>query len=106
MSISDKNCIQICYGLTLIRVYFIDGEYYLNLVDLEKIHPAMFKKAYQARDYLINELQNKKNIDVRLFYRTDLDIKKKIQINDLNGYYSDGDNIDKLIHRLLLLLID
>lgn len=105
MSISDKNCIQITFGICLIRVYFIDGEYYLNLVDLEKIHPAMFKKAYQARDWLVNVLKNESNIDVRFYYRYDIPMTKKIQINECSGWYSDND-IEKVIYRSLLLLID
>jgi hypothetical protein len=105
MTISDKNCIQICFGLTLIRVYYIDGEYYLNMVDLEKIHPAIFKKAYQARDFISSILKNESNIDVRFYYRIDIPIEKKIKISECSGWYSDSDNIEKLIHRALLLLI-
>jgi len=105
MKISNKNCIQICFGLCLIRVYFIDGEFYLNLVDIEKIVPKIFKKAYKARDFITLVLKNENNIDVKFYFRTDTDIKKKIKILDMNGYYSN-DGIDKLIHRALLLLID
>ena len=100
--ISDRNCIQICYGLTLIRVYWIDGEYYLNLVDLEKIHPAILRKSWQARDWLVNLLKNESNIDVKFYFRIDTPIETKIMINDLNGYYSELD----LIHKCFLLLIE
>ena len=103
--ISDRNCIQISYGLTLIRVYYIEKEFYINLVDLEKIHPAIFKKSHKAKNWLIEQLENQSNVDVRFFYRTNEKIEKKILINELNGWYSDSDNIEKLIHRLLLLLI-
>ena len=102
--ISDRNCIQISYGLTLIRVYYIEKEFYINLVDLEKIHPAIFKKSHKAKNWLIEQLKNHSNIDVRFFYSTTTPIKKKILINELNGYYSN-DSYDKLIHRALLLLI-
>ena len=102
--ISDRNCIQICYGLTLIRVYYIEKEFYINLVDLEKIHPLIFKKAHKAKNWLIEQLKNQSNIDVKFFYRTNEKMEKKILINELNGYYSD-DSYDKLLHRALLLLI-
>ena len=104
--ISDRNCIQIIFGLSLIRVYYIEKEFYINLVDLEKIHPAIFKKSHKAKNWLIEQLENQSNVDVRFFYRTNEKIEKKILINELNGWYSDSDNIEKLIHRLLLLLID
>ena len=104
--ISDRNCIQIIFGLSLIRVYYIEKEFYINLVDLEKIHPLIFKKAHKAKNWLIEQLENQSNVDVRFFYRTNEKIEKKILINELNGWYSYSDNIEKLIHRLLLLLID
>ena len=100
--ISDRNCIQIYYGLTLIRVYYIEKEFYINLVDLEKIHPAIFKKAHKARDFLVNVLKNESNIDVRFFYSTATPTDKKIKILDCSGYYSELD----VLYKCLLLLID
>lgn len=101
--ISDYNHIQIVYGLTVIRVYYILKQYYICEVNHESIIPKIFKKANRTKNYLLDKLKNMNNIDFRFHYRTDMPMERKIQITDLNGYY---DNIDNVIHRSLLLLID
>lgn len=104
-NISNLNTIQILYGLTIIKIYYIQNEFYLNLIDLEKIIPCAFKTAKKACNYIVKLLENQHNIDVRFFFRTDTPIEKKIKVMDLNGHYSN-DGIDKLIYRALLLLIN
>lgn len=104
MSVNNLNHIQIIYDLVVIRIYYIDREFYVCYVDEDAIKPRMLKKAYQVRDWLAVLLKDKQNINYQFFYRTDIPITKKIQINELNGFYSN--DIDKLIHRSLLLLID
>lgn len=105
MELTDRNFIQIIYDLTIIRVYYIEKQFYISLVDEDAIRPAMFKKSYKARNFLVDLLKNKKNVDMKIYYRTDMKMEKKIQIHELMGYYHDDDDIEKLIHRLLLLLI-
>ena len=101
-SVNDRNFLQIVVDLTIIRIYYLDKQFYMCYVDSENIFPTMFKKAHKARDYLMDKLQDKKNIDVRLFYRNDIPIEKKIGINELNGYYCDLTTI----YKSLLLLIE
>ena len=102
MSVNDLNHIQIIYDLVVIRIYYIDREFYVCYVDEDAIKPRMLKKAYQVRDYLTELLKDKQNINYQFFYRTDIPLTKKILINDLNGYYSD---ISDVIYKSVLLLI-
>ena len=102
MSVNNLNHIQIIYDLVVIRIYYIDREFYVCYVDEDAIKPRMLKKAYQVRDYLTELLKDKQNINYQFFYRTDIPMTKKIQINELNGYYSD---ISDVIYKSVLLLI-
>ena len=102
MSVNNLNHIQVIYDLVVIRIYYIDREFYVCYVDEDAIKPRMLKKAYQVRDYLTELLKDKQNINYQFFYRTDIPMAKKILINDLNGYYSD---ISDVIYKSVLLLI-
>ena len=101
--INDFNHIQILYNLTTIRIYYVEKMFYLCEVNHDHIAPKMFKKCHKLRDYLLEKLDSKKNINMSFFYRNDIQINKKIMINEMTGYYSD---IEKVIYRALLLLID
>ena len=101
-NLDDKNCLQIVYGLTVIRVYYLKKGYYCCKVNMNDIIPKFYKKAYRIHNYLTDELKNSVNIDVRLFYNSiTTPIKKKCDINDMTGYYNNTD----MIYKCLLLLI-
>jgi hypothetical protein len=103
MSVNDLNHIQIIYDLVVIRIYYIDREFYVCYVDNEAIKPRMLKKAHQVRDYLTELLKYKQNINYQFFYRTDIPMTKKILINECSGWYSD---ISSVIYKSVLLLIE
>jgi hypothetical protein len=101
-NIDDLNCIQIIYNLDVIRIYYIQKNYYLSHTNMDCIKPCLYKTAQEVMQYLKKELLNRNNIDVRYFYNaTTTKLKKKIKILEKNGYYN---NVD-IIYNLLLLLI-
>ena len=101
-TLDDLNCIQICFNLSVIRVYYIEKQYYVSEVDMDKIKPQIFKTAKEIIKYLTKLLNSKNNIDVRYFFNAKTtSLKKKIKILEKNGYYN---NID-MLYELLLLLI-
>jgi len=97
--VDDINHIQIIYDSIVIRIYYTDNQFY---VDHEAIKPKMFKKAYQAKQYLSEQLKDETNIDVRFFYSTTSPIEKKMKLLNMVGWYNELD----VIYKSLLLLID
>jgi hypothetical protein len=101
-NIDDLNCIQIIYNLDVVRIYYIQKNYYISHTNMQCIKPCLYKTATEVMQYLKKELNHKSNIDVRYFYNSNTtNLKKKLKILEKNGYYS---NID-IIYNLLLLLI-
>ena len=100
-SVNDRNFLQIVVDLIIIRIYYIDKQFYMCYVDSENIFPTMFKKAHKARDYLMDKLQDKKNIRAR---NKDFNKKKeyykesRLKITrDIKDY--DIWNYDKILER-------
>ena len=109
-SLTDLNVLQIVFDLCIVRVYFVNNEFFISHVSMDEIKYNAYRSSVKCLTYIMKYLVKAKNIDVRFFtntHTTKTDTKDNIKFLSENkgGYYDSNNDIKRLILQNLLFLI-
>ncbi len=108
-TLTDQPFIQFIYNLSVVRIYYCRDvkphSFFLSEVNLTKIIPLVSPKIHIIRQRLMLLIKDMKNIDMKFYYSSITMSKYKQKINDMNNYYDDDKDIEKLIVQSLIILM-
>jgi phosphotransferase system IIB component len=104
MNLKDNNFVQIVFGLTVVRAYYIDKQYLIYQINHEEILPYTCRTATEATEYLYKMIENKTNINFQLFFSCHTQQKLKKKIMEMEGEYERTKYKPMLKSSMLVLL--
>ena len=103
----NKNNITILIGCDIIRLYYMDNEFYAMLVNSEEILPYATKKAHEMSDFIIKSIGNCPSPYLQFNHKKNsLSKSKQKKLKYLLSETIDADVTKELINKWVMMVYE